>query len=897
MRFFLLISMLLLSAGLYSQGDSTLYNWRIRNATLEEALYGLADLTGVPISFSNREAEKITGLTFQFKKKSLDFMLSAILRDINFRYEWVEGQVFVIKKERTSLRKWSLSGYLRDAESGEPLIGATIYSPVLRKGATTNEYGYYSLTLQEGAVDLLISYLGYQQRTLPVELYSDQVINLELDPSILLKEIIVTAPLMASPPLGWSAGKHGFLQEDVNSVPSLGGEPDVLRMSYLLPGVQTGADGLGGLSVRGGDVDQNLVLLDGVPVYNAAHLLGAFSVFNSSAIRDAQLIKGVMPARYGGRASSVLDVRTKEGNNKEWEAEADVGLTSGKVSLEGPLVPGKSSIFLGARRAFVDLFSRPLTRLYWENRGKEGELGYYFMDVNAKVNYKLGHDDHLFASFYTGGDDFLNHLYEEVETGDSLVTNFNDARVQWGNLIGSLRWNHLFSRKLFSNTTLTFSRFSYRSKDTYERKVILDDGLAERDYLLFRYNSNNRDVALFTDFDYRPTAGQAIRFGGSVAFRRFQPGAVSFDENSSLDSLTDESFQQSLNRSAQYSREIDLYVEDEFQVSDEFGGNIGMRATAIRVGEEWLFYVQPRIQLYFLAGPNFRASIGVGRNIQSLHLLSNSGVGLPRDLWVSSTYRVRPIDAWQFTGGFQWGGTEKGWSAQVEGYYKTMANLITFQEGLLTAINATNWQNKVAVGEGWSYGAELMVKHTGRRFSGWVAYTLSNSRRLFEEINLGESFPFRFDRRHALHTTAVARIGKKLKVAFVWTYSTGTATTLPLSSYQFNQFNLLYADLPPQFPFALEVSNFGRRNDVRLPDYHRLDLEFQYEWGRKRLKHEFTLGAYNVYYRFNPLYYTLSRQPDKYGQLKPKYTEVALMPLVPTLRYRVEGGLSGGKRR
>lgn len=896
MRFFLLLSLLFLSTWLFSQGDSTRYNWKIQNFTLEEALYGLTDLTGVPISFTNKSVEKVTGLTYNFKGKTLDYMLGAILQGTDFRYEWESGQVFVNRKERISQIKWSLSGYLRDANSGEPLIGATIYSAVLKKGAVTNEYGYYSLTLQEGPVDLLVSYLGYQQRTLPVELYSDQVINLELESSILLKEVIVTAPLISPSPLGWAAGKHGFLQEDVNSVPSLGGEPDVLRLSYLLPGVQTGADGLGGLSVRGGDVDQNLVLLDGVPVYNAAHLLGAFSVFNSSAIRDAQLIKGVMPARYGGRASSVLDVRTKEGNNKEWEAEADMGLTSGKVSLEGPLIREESSIFLGARRAFVDLFSRPLTRLYWEGEGKEGELGYYFADINAKVNLKLGHNNHLLASFYTGGDDFQNHLYEGVETGDSLVTNFTDASVRWGNIIGSLRWNHLFSGKLFSNTTLTFSRFSYRSKDTYERNVILDDELIDRDYLLFRYNSNNRDFALYTDFDYRPAAGQTIRFGGSVALRRFQPGAIAFDEHTSLDSLTDESFQQSLRRSAQHSPEIDLYAEDEFQISGEFGGNIGLRGTAVEVGEEWLFFVQPRIQLYFLAGPDFRASIGVGRNIQSLHLLSNSGVGLPRDLWVPSTSRVRPIDAWQFTGGFQWGRAEKGWSAQVEGYYKTMNNLITFQEGLLTAIDATNWQNEVAVGEGWSYGAEFMLKHTGRRFSGWVAYTLSNSRRLFEEVNLGESFPSRFDRRHALHTTAAVRICKGLKVSFVWTYSTGTATTLPLSSYQFNQFNLNSFDEPLQFPFVLEVSNFGRRNDVRLPDYHRLDLDIQYEWGKKRIKHELTLGAYNVYNRFNPLYYTLSRQPDEFGQLKPRYVEVAVMPLVPSLRYKLQGALSGKKR-
>lgn len=887
---------MLVSLRLAGQADTAAYNWKIRDATLEEALYGLSDLTGVPISFSNKAVENISGLSFNFREKTLDYMLDALLLGTDFSYQWISGQVFVIRKEKTSFRKYSLSGYLRDAVSGEPLIGATVYSPELKKGTATNQYGFYSLSLQEGPVDLVFSYLGYQQRALPVELYSDQVINLELQPSVLLTEVLVVASSISPSPLGWAAGKHGFLQEEMSSTPSLNGEPDVLRLAYLLPGVQTGADGLGGLSVRGGDVDQNLVLLDGVPVYNAAHLLGAFSIFNSSAIRDAQLIKGIMPARYGGRVSSVLDVRTKEGNNKEWMAEADVGIASGKVSLEGPLAREKSSIFLGARRAFVDLYSRPFTRHYWKQKGQDGELGYFFADINAKINYKLGHKDHFFGSFYTGGDDFDNSLTETAADGDSIITNLGHATVRWGNTIAALRWNHLFSKNLFSNTTLTYSRFSYGSRDVFEKKAFLEGQVADRDYLLFRYNSNNRDYAFSTDFDFRPTPGQTIRFGGSVAFRRFQPGAISFDENTSADSLTEESFQVFLNRSAQLSWETDLYVEDEFQISGEFGGNAGLRGTGIRVNGQWLLYLQPRIQLFFRPSPALRASFGVGRNVQSMHLLSNSGVGLPRDLWVSATPRILPVDAWQVTGGFQWGG-EKGVSVQLEGYYRTMKHLITFQEGLLSTIDATNWQNEVATGQGWAYGAEIMLKRQGRRLSGWLAYTLSHSRRQFDEVNAGESFPFRYDRRHSLHTTGALRIGKRWKASFAWTFGTGTATTLPVNSYQFNQFNLLYSDVPPQFPFVLNVSHFGRKNDIRLPVYHRLDLEVQCELGNKEVRHFLSAGAYNVYNRFNPLYYSLSQHPDESGGFSPKYTEVAVMPIIPTLRYRVQWPLSGGKRR
>lgn len=898
MRFSILVFFLCSFASLTAQPVAPeVYDLKLRRASLEEALYKLSDLTGTPISFSNTAVEGVKGLSYSFKKKSLEEMLGSILSGTGFHYERMGRQILVLRNIPASSIKFSLSGFLYDKGSGEPLIGATVYLPGSGKGTATNEYGFYSLTLPEGTLDIVFSYLGYQPESLPLDLRSDQVINLGLEASVTLEEIVVTSTSISIPhTFSSAAGKSAILQEEMEGLPSINGEPDLLRLLYLLPGVQTGADGFGGLSVRGGDIDQNLVLLDGVPVYNATHLLGAFSIFNSSAIRSSQLVKGVIPARYGGRVSSVLDVRTKEGSNKEWLAEADLGLATGKVSLEGPLVPGKSSVFVGARRAFIDLFSRPLTRKILEDRGADGELGYYFFDVNAKVNYKLGHRDHLYASFYTGGDDFTNDQSVWGWEGDTSSYDQASQGVKWGNTIGSFRWNHLFSSRLFSNTTLTFSRFFYGSGDEYERKSYLDNSLVNREYLYFRYHSNNRDIALTTDFDFRPHPDQTIRFGASAVLHRFQPGAISFDEEVLIDTLTDETIDILLERTAQVSSEYDVYIEDEFQISDEFGGNIGLRGTFLHIGGELLAYVQPRVQLAFRPRPQLIFTLGVGRHVQPLHLLTNSGVGLPRDLWVSSTSRIRPVDSWQLTGALRWTGLP-GWIAEVEGYYKSMEDLITFQEGLLASIDATNWQNKVAVGDGWAYGAEWILKRQGNRFSGWLSYALSYSRRRFEEINFGESFPFRFDRRHTVNLAGVWKFHPKWTASYVWTYGTGMATTLPRNNYQFNQFNLLYSDVPPQFPFVLEVANYGKKNDIRLPAYHRLDLEVQYEFTGKRHQHQLSLGAYNVYNRFNPLYYILAERPDETGRNVPQYLEVALMPVIPTLRYRIIWSLSPERRR
>jgi outer membrane receptor for ferrienterochelin and colicin len=885
----LLLFLLLISTAASAQDDplQLRLDFSVENQSLESALYSLIDVSDVNISFSNSilPSKKISNL--QFRNERLGVILSQLLSGTNIEIRSLENGIVLVPGKPPEKRKFTISGYLRDADSGEPLIGANIYEPGLNQGTSSNAYGFYSLTLQEGAVNILFSYLGYERESRQFRLDANKVLEVELTPSLTLQEIVVTdrLPLATGPSGSISSGE--FIPEDMEAMPALGGESDILRLSYTLPGVQTGADGIGGMAVRGGNIDQNLILLDGVPVYNSTHLLGIYSVFNSSAIRSAQLVKGGFPARYGGRVSSVLDVRTKEGNNRQYSGEADIGLTSGKVSLEGPIVKGKSSFFISGRRSFTDFFSRPISRYIRSNDNIEGELGYYFYDLNAKLNYYLSSKDKFYLSFYTGGDNYEDESQFGVSIGDSTLVEDSRQLVSWGNTIAAFRWNHLFSNKLFLNTTATYSTFSYESFDFFRNTIFVNFQPVESPYQLYQYASNNQDIALKMDFDFVPAPNHYIRFGAHATYHSFQPGAIAVDESFQLDSITLDSINLLIEKSALLSRELDFYFEDEWQVCSWMKTNFGARGSFLLVQGENRFYFQPRLLFSFLLREDLELSTAVGRTVQSLHLLTNSGIGLPRDLWVSATARIDPIDSWQTVLGLRYrlpGGVE----VSLEGYYKTLNNLITFREGSLTNIDGTNWQNKVSVGRGWSYGLECLIEKKQGRLTGWLSYTLARSDRQFDDVNLGQEFPYKFDRRHNFNLLAAYALSKRWSISGGWTYSTGTATTLPRSTYEFNQLNIVYSNLPPLFPYVLNLSDNGARNDLRLPDYHRLDLSVRYKVQKKRWRHTFTAGVYNIYNRLNPLYYQLANRPNDQGALEAQYLQVSLLPVLPSVRYRAD---------
>lgn len=855
---------------------------------IDQALYALMDQTGASISFSNQLLPDNHFVTLDVQNEPLGSILEKLLEGTNIGVSLLGKLIVLVPPgSSTTPRKYTLNGTVRDAQSGELLLGANVF---IRggTGTVTNEYGFYSLTLPEGVVQITVSYLGYQSRQLRFSLHTDFSINVALTPSLNLAEVIVTSKTVdALNTYNPTPGLHQFGQDVLNKVPALSGEADVQRIALMLPGVQSGADGFGGISVRGGNIDQNLVLLDGVPVYNSSHLLGLYSVFNPDAVKSVRLLKGVFPARYGGRVSSVLDVRTKEGNLREWTGSSELGLTSIRGLVEGPLHKDSLSLLISARRSLLDLYTRPLSSSIRRKSGIEGSFGYFFYDVNAKLQWNKGSKNRFFLSMYTGGDLSSDVLAQQLQNSDTLKQERSFQELRWGNAIGSLRWNHLFGKKLFLNTTLNYSRFYYASVDKVSDKVSLGDRTLSSQDVFNQYKSNNRDYGAQADFNYLPSPNHHLRFGVSAIWHKFQPGAVFLDETIQIDTLSPETLELLLNKNPQRSRELDFYVEDEFQLGRRWSGNVGFRTAQLFTEEVTYFYVQPRMLVTFQLLDSWHLHASGGRHVQSLHQLSSSGISLPRDLWVSSTRRVAPIDSWQAVLGttFQWG---KGWEASGEVYQKRMDNLIVFLEGSFDQIDGDNWQNEIDVGKGSSRGLEVMLHRSYGKTQGWLSYTLSRTDRIFDEVNQGEAFPFRFDRRHNLTLAANHQLNKKWTLSGLWTFSSGMATTLPRQVYDFNQLNLLNSELPPQFPFLVQAIDNGSRNDIRMPNYHRLDLSASYTWHKPRQQFHLDFGVYNAYVHFNPVYYRLSRRPNEAGEIQSQFVQVALLPILPFFRFRTD---------
>ena len=670
----------------------------------------------------------------------------------------------------------------------------------------------------------------------------------------------------------------------MGQLPALGGEIDLIRTVGLLSGVQTGPDGFGGFNVRGGSADQNLILLDGVTVYNPTHLGGLFSIFNPNALKSAQLHRGAFPARFGGRLSSVLDVRTKEGNQRDFSAAFDVGLIALKGAIEGPIVKDKSSYFISLRRSIVGNFLKPISREVKKRKGDVGETDHTFLDFNGKINFYLGKKDQLFLSLYHGNDKFNDQNQTNID-GIDYRTIDHDQQLNGGNTIGVLRWNHLFSDRLFANTTLNFSKFWFKSEELYDERIA-PTGQSESETILSNnfynlYNSSIEDKSAKIDFDFIPSADYAVKFGVEFINHTFRPGAFTLDQNSiiginerdEIDSLIAEN--NTIN-----SQEYAIYLENNWQITPKLKSNLGFRGTLIDVQSTSYFSFQPRISLAYSTNSTTLWTASVDNMMQNLHLLTPSGIGLPSDLWVPSTAKVKPQVSWQATLGFQ-KMFKKGWTFNTEAYYKILRNLISYQEGtsfLVESIvlDANKWEDKVTTGNGKGYGIEITLRKSGKRLNGWASYTYSRARRQFDEVNLGRAFNFKFDRPHSFKITASYQLAKNINLSANWTYESGIPTTLPVGEFTFASSNLFT---------PVSVLNVEGKNSFRLPTNHHLDLSINFDLTRNKLQQILRLGVYNVYNRRNPLYYRLREKADGSGERE--FVSVTLLPITPSLSYSV----------
>ncbi len=759
-------------------------------------------------------------------------------------------------------QKHTISGYIKDKGSGESLIAANVFNKSDLKGTTTNTFGFYSLTLPQDSITLVVSYVGYTSVVSTFYLDKNIELNIDLASAIELDEIVITAEEEIQQQTQMSA--ITVKVKDIQALPALMGEVDVLKVLQLLPGVQSGSEGSSGLYVRGGGPDQNLILLDGVPIYNSSHLFGFFSVFNADAINNVELIKGGFPARYGGRLSSVIDISLKEGNVKEFKGTATIGLIASKITLEAPIIKDKTSFLFSARRTYIDILTRPIIKA---QSGGDVTAGYFFYDLNAKINHKFSNKDRLYISGFLGKDKAYSRNKYNHSFNGRTVDSKEEFGLNWGNAIGAIRWNHVFTPKLFSNLTLTYSRYNFAVFNKIE--TITTDASGTTDELFaIQYLSGIEDFAAKIDFDFIPNPNHYIRFGINTIHHEFNPGVLSY-ESVEIDTVVG-SFE---TRAIEFA----AYIEDDFSLTDNLKINAGLHFSGFNVENTTYTSLQPRIALRYLVNNSLSIKASYAQMAQFIHLLSNSGIGLPTDLWLPSTDRVKPQTSFQYALGVA-KTFNKSYELSVEGYYKEMDNLIEYKDGAsFTSINK-DWQDKIESGKGTSYGAEVLFQKKLGKLTGWVGYTLSWTDRQFENINFGEAFPYRYDRRHDISVTSIYKINDHIQLAAVWVYGTGNSVSLPTNTYLKN--NSVQDGYSGN-----DVQYFDGRNGFRMDAYHRLDASIAWTKVKKNGIRKFTLGFYNMYNRRNPFFI---QQGYDYRTNQKKFVQYSLMPIIPSISYRFD---------
>ena len=760
--------------------------------------------------------------------------------------------------------KYTISGYVKDSLNGETLTGAAVSLPASHKGIASNSYGFYSITLNKGKYILVCTYIGYQEKIIEVDLSTDKQYNFEMSPKYsTAQEVVITSKVKNGNIKNAQMGKVDLTIEQIKAVPALLGEVDILKTIQLLPGVQVAGEGSSGLYVRGGGPDQNLILLDDAVVYNPGHLFGFFSIFNADAIKNISLIKGGMPAQYGGRLSSVLDISMKEGNDKQLQVDGGIGLIASRVSIQGPIKKNKASFILSARRTYVDALAKPFIKKTSQFYGS----GYYFYDLNAKMNYKISEKDRIYLSGYFGRD-----VFNFVDTHQALSVN-----IPWGNSTATFRWNHVFNKKLFGNTTLVYNDYKFHfdaTQNDFEIKVL----------------SGIKDISAKQDFDLYPFSGHKLKFGGQYTFHTFTPTVLSGKQG-------DVEFHPA-NAQVKHANEYAAYVQDDWTISDKIKVNAGLRWSGFQQvgpytlyttdangnrldsnvyskGQTIKFYngLEPRITVRYGIDDNTSLKASASRNNQYIHLVSNAGTTLPTDLWVPSSYKVKPQQGWLYALGLFKNYKQDMFEASMEVYYKNMENQIEYKEGYVPS-TLEETEDFFTFGKGWSYGAEWFVNKSRGRLTGWIGYTLSWTWRSFAGLNNGVTYPAKYDRRHDLTAVAAYELNKRWKLASSFVYATGNATTYPERFYIYD---------------GVLTQQYSSINQYRLPAYHRLDLSATLtprHQERKKFRTEWVFSVYNAYSRKNPYFIYFAQTGNPYdGTLKIQAKQVSIFPILPAVTW------------
>jgi outer membrane receptor for ferrienterochelin and colicin len=667
--------------------------------------------------------------------------------------------------------------------------------------------------------------------------------------------------------------------KEIKSIPMFMGEADIIKTIQLMPGVQSGSEGTSGIYVRGGGPDQNLFLLDGVPIYNASHLFGFFSIFNPDAISNLTLTKGGFPAHYGGRLSSVVDIRLKEGNMKEIKGSGSVGLLATKLLLEGPIIKDKMSFVVSGRRTYFDALMAPLIRSANRANGTNAKQGYFFYDLNAKLNYILSDKDRIYLSAYTGKDKLFEKSGSAYIEDDVSYDINSEYGLEWGNSLTALRWNHIYGSRLFSNTSIIYSNYRYNNFDYYSKDA--QTYYAEADTLDEGYKYDNfcgiEDYGGIIDYDFRPSPNHSIRFGGKYLYHKFDPNTEAVQSVGKSDSIIEKNF----NNKSIFANEYYLYAEDNLQIGSRIRANFGLHYSAFFVNTTSYHSLQPRISGRLMLTDDLSLKLAFSRMDQNIHLLTNSSIGLPNDLWVPATDRTPPQTSYQTALGLAYN-LSNSWYFTLEGFYKTMSGLIDYKDGANLSDRGSDWEEAVETGgKGLSYGLEFLARKELGKFKGWVGYTLSLTNRQFENINNGLTYPYAYDRRHDVSLVLMYKLNEKTDLGLTWVYGTGRATTLGVSRYRSQSSG---ENFNPYYGGGGDIEYYDGKNGYREPAYHRLDISVnrhkKTKWGHRT----WSLGLYNAYNQMNPFYLYFGYDTEGNRQLFSK----TYFPLIPSFSYSFE---------
>jgi Outer membrane receptor for ferrienterochelin and colicins len=890
------VAMLIIAWHGYSQEEARV-TMEVKDTSLKEIIRNFEGQTKFTFIYNETiDAERKKSLSI--KSQTPENALKMIFGDTNIEWKIRNEHITLTRKEpkpqqTNPAKKVTISGYITDERSSEILIGANVFDMISKTGAVTNEFGFFSFTLPAGDVKINFSYIGYEMVTFEENLLNDKKTNIKLNPNIQLAEVVVTAA--NSRETGINATSMSSMDIPLNILktnPVLFGEADVMKAIQLLPGVKSGTQGSSGIYVRGGGPDENLILLDGIPLYNVDHLLGLFSIFTPEVVKKATLYKGSFPARFSGRLSSVIDVRTNDGDMHNYHGTIGIGLLSSKLQLEGPLIKGRTSFNISGRRSYVDLMMQPFLM-----EGDKGKL--FFYDMNAKVNHKFSDNSRLFLSFYKGLDKLSIDFRDEWED----FTSRDKSSLYWGNTLLSARWNYIFSPKLFSNTTIAHTNYMFNINSESHQ---IEKDLESIGNL--KYNSGIKDVAYKIDFNYLPSPSHNVKFGTGYLYHDFRPETESVRVRETEDGISTDSTYRSLSNSHIYANEVMVYAEDEFNITPAFSINAGLNFSLFNVRKTTYTSLQPRLSARYQFKNDIAIKASYTKMNQYIHLLSNYNVTLPTDLWVPTTDNIKPMRAHQYSLGAYYTGI-KGWELSAETYYKDMRNILEYKDGASFLGSSQSWESKVEMGRGRSYGIELMAQKTEGKTTGWVAYTLAKSERKFDKggINFGNWFPHKYDHRHHFNLTANHKISEKIDLSASWEFYTGGALTVSEemtsiisphyntpSHLYYNYFN--YSPSPNAYysrlgltPSTWTRDYIEKRNNYRLPSNHCLNLGINFRKQKKHGERIWSFGVYNAYNAMNPhfVYKTTKQEEVSPGvyESKPVMKKITIFPIIPSFSY------------